>query len=270
MKQLKLRIERSIWLRMFYYAREALPCEVTGVGLLEPEADYDGVIRSLKVTEASIVKQKTSGGYCQFAKGALHDAYLDLIEAGRGDEIEKMRLRWHSHGSGSVFFSITDENDIEDNNLNVDWMVSLIINTNGEAKAAVDFFEPFRVSAPIEVEIYDEVPFEIIEHCRSEVKKKLTHFDAKKSPKFSEKIPAGKGGKPKKAVVSGGKNLPYGPGPVPAVLGGLGSIVDPLGLGVDLGLDGLGGIFSADDARDLEEGLEESNKEILKGGEKND
>ena len=205
-----------VWLKMLCYARQSLPDEVTGIGLIEPLSDPDGRVRSFIVQDIFIAPQRVSPGYCEFEDDALHNIYSDLIEAGRSTDVPKLRFRWHSHGDGSVFFSTIDAKDIEDNKLNVDWMVSIVINARKDHIARLDTFEPFRMSVPLEVDIMDQIPKEMLDRCRLEVVQMSRPYEGKHTPRFDEKVDSQWNGFnqiPAKGGENRGKNL-FRPGEI--------------------------------------------------------
>ncbi|MDO4611925.1 MAG: hypothetical protein Q4B29_00460 [Candidatus Saccharibacteria bacterium] len=205
---MKLLIPRDIYSKMLCYATAALPNEVTGIGILETVPNTTGCVQAFRVSEVRIAPQRTSNGYCEFEDEALHGVLLDLIEEGRTEDLEKLRLRWHSHGAGSVFFSTVDVKDIEENTLDAAWIVSLVINTKGEFTARLDLYQPFRISESLTVEIVDELPVELMASCRVEVTKHLRPI-AGPAPVFADKVPAthsqGKSGAYARPYLKGGE-----------------------------------------------------------------
>ncbi len=186
-----LRIPHAIWIQMLCFARQALPDEITGIGLIESEPDPDGYVRELTVKEIRIVPQRTSPGYCEFEDEALHGVYLDYIEEDRINDVQKLRFRWHSHGIGSVFFSTTDTRDIDENNLNADWLVSLVINSRGDRIARLDNFTPFRNSVPLEIEIVEEIPIDLLTACRDQIAEMVRPYEGHITPQFADKVDSG-------------------------------------------------------------------------------
>lgn len=198
-----LNIPREVWLKMLCYAKLALPNEVTGIGVIEYAPDDDGYVRSFTVTEVQIAPQFTSGGYCEFKDEALHGIYSDFIEAGRIEDVQKLRFRWHSHANGQVFFSTTDVKDINRNNLNIDWMVSLVLNVNEDFIARLDSYQPFRNSVPLDVKIHDDVSPELIEQCRLDIVKMVDLLSEHDQCDFASKIDSGWNGA--KNILRGGE-----------------------------------------------------------------
>ena len=141
-----LQIPLEIWTQMTAYADSSSPNEVTGIGTVEKIDDA-----TLKVTEIFLPKQTTSPGHCEFKEGELNEIITDLLERDVR-EAKKLRFRWHSHARCGVFWSPTDEADIDSWEGN--WVVNLVMNVRCEYLARLDCFVPFRIrSYPVEIQV---------------------------------------------------------------------------------------------------------------------
>lgn len=165
-----LHIPHHLWQRMHYYARASLPNEVTGIGLIEILPDQRGFL----VTEIFLPQQHTSLDYCETDDYALNGIISDLLERDPA-LVEQLCFRWHSHGTGKVFFSSVDIKDI--NAWEGDWVINLVINALGERVARADAFQPIRIGQGLEVVIdYPEDP-DLWQECCREVSERVQVLD---------------------------------------------------------------------------------------------
>lgn len=183
-----LRIPLEIWQQMLGYATAALPKEVIGVGTITQVSDHELVVR-----EIFLPQQHTNVAYSEVDDGELNKIMTDLIEAGSEEEVENLRFRWHSHGYSGVFWSQTDNADIE--KWQASWAVNLVINAKADALARLDLFEPFRVAnLPLEVVIdYFSSP-EMLILCRQEVAAKVKDLPSPRNFAVDPRKKTSKGG----------------------------------------------------------------------------
>lgn len=162
-----LNIKAKLWQQMMNYAQLSLPNEVTGIGLIEHTEGSD----QLYVREIFLPNQEVNPVFSQFSETGLHEIITDLIPD-RIDDVEKLKFRWHSHGTGGVFFSGQDKADIEA--WDGDWVVNVIINARGEWTARMDIFRPFRLeNYPINL-VIDYTDDEITPKLEAELKQKVS------------------------------------------------------------------------------------------------
>ncbi|MCL2444736.1 Mov34/MPN/PAD-1 family protein [Candidatus Saccharibacteria bacterium] len=166
---LDLVIPLKIWQEILYCTKLCDPNEVTGIGILRlKRVDKE----TLKVERLFLPEQKVSRGLSTFDETALHGIIVDLADEGKGDDIEWLRFRWHSHGRGDVYFSTIDEEDID--NWAGDWVINLVVNVYGEHVARLDMFEPLRIRQyPVRVIIDYPVNRRLMDRCKDEVDAKV-------------------------------------------------------------------------------------------------
>ena len=185
---MKLIIPFEIWQRMQCYVNLAAPAEITGFGTIKQIAG-DFVVDDIFIPE-----QASNEAFCETVEGAVNDIILDLIE-NSPTRVGDLRFRWHSHANGPVFWSITDENDIV--SWEGPWVVNLVTNVNGDAKARLDAFmdELNIVNVELEVCLNADIPSGMEQACTAEVRQKVKYLPPAKKPKKQGKYPANpKGG----------------------------------------------------------------------------
>lgn len=118
--------------------------EISGLGRVISLGD------DLLITEVFIFEQEVTSGSTNLNAEALSKWLVELIEAGH-DPVE-IKLWWHSHGTGTPFWSSTDSATASQFANN--WMLSLVGNKQGKYKVRLDLYEPFRLTV-------DDLPLEV-------------------------------------------------------------------------------------------------------------
>lgn len=112
------------------------PSEVGGLGTVE---SHQG---NLFVTSISLIRQRASDVDTELDPEAIADHLLRILqEAG---DLSAVRLWWHSHAEGQIFWSKTDEETIE--NLRIDPLLSIVGNKRCEFRCRLDLFSPDRIT----------------------------------------------------------------------------------------------------------------------------
>lgn len=145
---MQLTIPSNIWRRIMQYAQLASPKEITGIGLVEldPKTDDHYIVK-----DVFLPQQSANEVFSKFSETGLHDIITDVFTNDISD-VTKLRFRWHSHGENNVFFSATDNADIE--KWESDWVFNLVVNAKGEHCARFDQMRPTRVRYhPVELRI---------------------------------------------------------------------------------------------------------------------
>lgn len=166
---MRLVLPLSIWQQIQGYAIAASPNEITGLGTIKQRG------RDFVVDEIFVPEQRTSAAYCETKAGALNDIILNLIEDNPA-RAGQLRFRWHSHVTGNVYWSATDEADIAATDAS--WVVNLVVNVRGDKKARLDVFakDIQVIDAELEVHIEipaAEIPATIAQKCMEEVSEKV-------------------------------------------------------------------------------------------------
>lgn len=102
-----------------------------------------------------------------------------LVRAGKENRSESLRLQWHSHVRGDVYYSSVDLGTIEDYALGgVAYMISVVLNMYGHVEARIDAYTPVRTSMPMAVLVEQEQADQaMIEECAEDM---LKHVQARK------------------------------------------------------------------------------------------
>lgn len=124
------------------------PDEISGIGKVIMEK---GV---LTVTDVEIFKQTVSGAHSTIEPESLAEFQSDIVK--KGGSMKQYVLWWHSHAHMGVFFSGTDTDTIE-NSSEFPYLVSLVVNKKGDAKARLDYYTPIHGFTELEVEV-EKIP----------------------------------------------------------------------------------------------------------------
>ena len=123
--------------------------EVSGCGLVEMiKHEWEEDKEKCKAIEFKIVevflpdKQRNTAASTDIPEEALHELLGKLISAGK--DTAKLKLHWHSHVNMGVFHSGTDDDNYKTLD-NSEWLVSLVLNKQGEILASVDLYEPIAM-----------------------------------------------------------------------------------------------------------------------------
>ncbi len=112
------------------------PFEVAGLGTVEPLG------ADLLVSEVFLLRQRASGTDAELDPQAVADHLLHTLR--NGGNVSRLRLWWHSHAHGSLYWSETDEETIE--GLSIDHLVSIVGNRTPEFECRLDLFSPQRAT----------------------------------------------------------------------------------------------------------------------------
>ncbi len=117
------------------------------------------------------------------AQKGFTELYQKLIAEGKKDEIDDLRLWWHSHVDGSTKWSGEDDDTIF--NFDCDYMISIVGNTRQEFRVRIDNYSSLRISI-------DDLPFPVFctledDPMRKEVEEQIKKF-AKRDNVFTRTI----------------------------------------------------------------------------------
>lgn len=166
-----IRIKQSAYNKMMFFVLNA-PGEVSGYG------EVVRVDNSFLVEDVMMLEQ---------VNGATHSLITPettlkfrQIVRKRGLKIERFRLWWHSHNDFGVFFSSTDQEQIE--SLTTDhYTLSIVVNKMLDHRCRVDFYRPVRFGM-------DHLPLKIVPEVNprkaEELKAEMAQL-TKKSPRRS-------------------------------------------------------------------------------------
>lgn len=159
--------------------------EINGLGLIENK-DSDFL-----VSDAFILDQETNESEAKIDMSAF------ARYVGECADPSKIAFQWHSHDDGAVFWS--SHKDIPTINRWLgDFLISMVVNKQGDYLCRLDLYKPFRLSfqVPVFVAIPLETDQEILSFCRREIATKVKILPEiikiqklSKSAKHSKKIP---------------------------------------------------------------------------------
>jgi len=157
LSNIQLVFTRELWEELLFLTKELAPFEVSGLG--EIEITSPGRIQ---VRRLHLVKQKATGADTRLEPQMVVEL-MDEI-ATRYDEEHKMpvgadkwhlRLWFHTHADGQVFWSSIDEKCCKELRRSAEWFVSIVVNVRGEALARIDGvgeFGPYAVAIGVVIE----------------------------------------------------------------------------------------------------------------------
>lgn len=128
-------IHPQAYLRLRLYIT-LCPFEVAGLGTVEPLGG------DLLVSDVFLLRQRVSHTDAELDPQAVANHLLQILRD-RGD-VSTLRLWWHSHAHGSLYWSETDEETIE--GLSINRLVSIVGNRTPEFECRLDFFLPRRIT----------------------------------------------------------------------------------------------------------------------------
>lgn len=112
------------------------PFEVGGLGTVKPFGE------DLVVDDISLIRQRASDSDFELDPQAVAHYLLQILQEGK--DLSTLRLWWHSHAEGQIFWSKTDEETIE--GLRIDPLLSIVGNKRHEFRCRLDLFSPDRVT----------------------------------------------------------------------------------------------------------------------------
>jgi hypothetical protein len=135
-----VRIPR-IWITGQAYSRlrwyiELCPFEVSGIGTVAPHGE------DLLVTDIILVRQRASDTDTELDSQAVADHLLQVLQ--RGEDPSALRVWWHSHAEGDIYWSDTDEETIE--RFQIDQLISIVGNRRLNFGCRLDQFSPKRLT----------------------------------------------------------------------------------------------------------------------------
>ena len=117
------------------------------------------------ITEQTVSPHSADASGVGYAK-----AQYNAVMAGREDEL---RLQWHKHPH-DVYCSPTDMRNIENFGLTGEWIISLVVNIQGEMHARFDAFQPARFGGEMEVTIHRVIRPDLTDRAAREAAELVT------------------------------------------------------------------------------------------------
>lgn len=133
----RLVLPQRVWQKLCCLAR-AVVTEIGGYGTCRLHGG------DVIVTDVFTVPQHVTTGEVVLTDVGTAQL-VDLIKA-RGESPATLRMQWHSHVDGNVFWSGQDRRNIKDNLLSLSpWFVSLEVNHRGDCLCRLDIRTPMRI-----------------------------------------------------------------------------------------------------------------------------
>jgi len=156
--------------KIVYFAKASVQkyngAEIGGMAILQKNEEDDWIIK-----HPTILKQEVDGATCTLDKEALANYYTQSMMK-HGTDIKF--VWWHSHGTGSVFWSGTDETAIKEFSKS-NWSVSLVVNADAEYRLRIDWWKPVPAKLDkVEMEIDGTTKVKIPVGIMKQVEKHVT------------------------------------------------------------------------------------------------
>lgn len=121
--------------------------EISGLGIVSKQPNWKFLIEDIL-----LFNQEVTSGTTDLDEETLHQFLTEAAEQNLDPSV--LKLWWHSHVDGSVFWSSIDTGTINKALLGDDWMLSIVGNKKGEYKCRLDTYDPVRVAL-------DELPLQL-------------------------------------------------------------------------------------------------------------
>lgn len=150
--------------KQLQYYVDSVDSEISGLGEVEI---YQGMI---VIKKLMIFKQEVSSAHTTLDSEEVAKFIYKKFK--KKENVENLKLWWHSHNSMDSFFSGTDDDTIEEEaKTGRDYMISIVSNNDGEVKGRIDFYKPFRATIDCDVEVIEEDDPQLRTQIEKEVKK---------------------------------------------------------------------------------------------------
>lgn len=148
--------------------------EVSGLGAVEEIRNDRGIITGFIIDEIYLLKQQSGSADTILDDEAVGQFLFEMAKS--GGDTSKIKLWWHSHGDLGVFWSTTDEANIQ-RLANSSYMISIVGNKDRKSLTRIDLYQPFHVTLQdICTELYYPSEPELEVFCKKEfVAKVIEH-----------------------------------------------------------------------------------------------
>jgi len=154
----------SVWQKIQYFVGHC-QYEINGLGTVQRSGN------DFTVEDVFLLKQHTGPGMNVVTDPkALNKFIYDLVSA--GGDASKLKFQWHSHVDMLPFFSLEDMATIA-GYMN-DYMISLVVNKQGDFRCRLDLFKPFKLS--LGVPLFIKTPYlnrELAEYREKEMRENV-------------------------------------------------------------------------------------------------
>lgn len=163
-EDLEIQLPYEVWVKLMTYTK-LIDEEINGLGIVEREGS------KFIIKDLVLLEQKVSSAQCDIKPDAMVSLMQEMIEAGRGEDIPKLRLWWHSHNSMGAFWSSTDDSTGK-NFAGSEFLVSIVTNHKGEMRGKVNLYSPIDLTIDnVGITVLKPMPDpEIIEKCKEDIR----------------------------------------------------------------------------------------------------
>lgn len=154
-------------LQKLHFYIHSVDTEISGLGLVRQ------VGRDFLVEDIFLLRQKSNLSKTILDKDAIAELMMSL-----GPNISFLRVWWHSHGDGEVFWSPTDNGQIRD--FGSGWIISIVGNTRNQFLARIDTFDP-RLTIHMPVMFLNDLTEDEMEVLRREIADKVEFLETSDS-----------------------------------------------------------------------------------------
>ena len=137
---------------------------------LEAEGEISGLGKSkildkdtILITDIIILEQTNSSASTDLDEEAMAKFLNQKMK--NNEEIADWNVWWHSHADMNVFWSLTDDDTIE-NTTGGSYLISIVINKRMEALCRLDMFKPIRLSCQLPISKSNGRPKEIKQYLK--------------------------------------------------------------------------------------------------------
>jgi len=157
---IRIQIDSTAWAKILLWTDMAKG-EFSALGLVE---ELDSILR---VTEVFLLEQQCDCAGTEIDQAAVSQLMLEGVDPG------KLRCWIHSHADMEVFWSKTDDENIQ-GLANGEWLLSLVVNKNHESMMRIDQFHPTQIYLEDVIwEVHYPLDAELESQCKAEFKKKV-------------------------------------------------------------------------------------------------
>lgn len=138
----------------------AVDGEISGLGVVEV------IDQELVITDVMLLEQESGHADTELDPEAISRLIADVMAS--GEDPEKLKLWWHSHGSMKAFMSTTDESTAS--KFGNGWMVSLVLSKSSEPVCRLDVYDPVHLTCDATLTL---MPAEASEELKAFVKEEV-------------------------------------------------------------------------------------------------
>lgn len=142
MSSYKLKLPWEQYQKLQTYA-DNVDTEIGGLGKVILEKG------EFTITDVFLLEQEATSGECELSAEGVAVLYDELLD--NDEDVDDIKMWWHSHGTMGVFFSKTDTDTMDE--WPGDWIVAIVINKKKELKARFQVQKPIPMYMDLDVEI---------------------------------------------------------------------------------------------------------------------